>query len=258
MSEYLIQGDTLTGIADAIREKTGGTLPILASDMAAEISKITTGLDSSAEDGLITGMLTEYENSRVTRIGDRALEYRPKLTSVSFPSVTDIGNFAFCYGTGLTNVNIPLAKTIRNSAFNTCNKLTDADFPNTTTIGQNAFYMCAQLVNTNFPSVTTIGATAFAACGKLTKLDFPSVTSIMTSAFSNCSLLETLIIRSDSVCTLSNTNALASTPIAKGTGYIYVPSALVNSYKSATNWSAYADQIRAIEDYPDITGGSST
>ena len=39
------------------------------------------------------------------------------------------------------------------------------------------------------------------------------------------------------------------------TGYIYVPRALVNSYKAATNWSTFASQIRAIEDYPDITGG---
>ena len=38
--------------------------------------------------------------------------------------------------------------------------------------------------------------------------------------------------------------------------YVYVPKALVGAYKSATNWSTYANQIRAIEDYPDITGGS--
>ena len=36
---------------------------------------------------------------------------------------------------------------------------------------------------------------------------------------------------------------------------IYVPRALVNEYKNATNWTVYADYIRAIEDYPDITGG---
>jgi hypothetical protein len=29
---------------------------------------------------------------------------------------------------------------------------------------------------------------------------------------------------------------------------------LVDSYKTATNWSKYATQIRAIEDYPDICG----
>ena len=58
-----------------------------------------------------------------------------------------------------------------------------------------------------------------------------------------------MIIRSDTVCTLNSTNAFTGTP------YIYVPSALVNSYKTATNWSSYAAQIRAIEDYPEICGG---
>ena len=54
---------------------------------------------------------------------------------------------------------------------------------------------------------------------------------------------------------MANTNSLGGTLIASGTGYIYVPKALVDSYKSATNWTTYASQIRAIEDYPDVTGG---
>ena len=48
---------------------------------------------------------------------------------------------------------------------------------------------------------------------------------------------------------LSNTSAFNSTPITFGTGYIYAPRALVDSYKAATNWSTYADQICALEDY---------
>ena len=59
------------------------------------------------------------------------------------------------------------------------------------------------------------------------------------------------------MATLANTNAFTNTPIKSGAGYIYVPAALVDSYKAATNWSVYADQIRAIEDYPDITGGAA-
>ena len=43
MAEYLISGDTLTGIAEAIRGKTGGTDPIEVSDMAAQIESITGG-----------------------------------------------------------------------------------------------------------------------------------------------------------------------------------------------------------------------
>ena len=37
--------------------------------------------------------------------------------------------------------------------------------------------------------------------------------------------------------------------IANGKGYIYVPRAMVDTLKSATNWSTYATQIRALEDY---------
>lgn len=43
MAQYLIQDTTLTGIADAIRGKTGGSDPILVSDMATQIEGITTG-----------------------------------------------------------------------------------------------------------------------------------------------------------------------------------------------------------------------
>lgn len=37
-------------------------------------------------------------------------------------------------------------------------------------------------------------------------------------------------------------------------GFIYVPRKFVESYKVATNWSAFASQFRAIEDYPEICG----
>ena len=40
MSEYLIQDTTLTAIADAIREKTGGTDQMTPEQMATEISNI--------------------------------------------------------------------------------------------------------------------------------------------------------------------------------------------------------------------------
>lgn len=92
-------------------------------------------------------------------------------------------------------------------------------------------------------------------------MDFHVLTAIGSSAFYGCSNLEALIIRTNELCTLSNTTALSVTPIAKGTGYVYVPKTLadgsdgVAAYQAATNWSTYAAQIRAIEDYPDITGG---
>ena len=110
---------------------------------------------------------------------------------------------------------------------------------------------------TNIESeVTTVGKCAFYLCGNLVVADLPEVTSIDDSAFRECALT-TLILRSETVASLGKTSAFNSTPIASGTGYIYVPAALVDSYKTATNWSTYANQFRAIEDYPEITGGES-
>ena len=97
--------------------------------------------------------------------------------------------------------------------------------------------------------VTTIGQSAFEGCAALTVVDIPSATKLAVSAFGKCSSLETLILRGESMCALAHTGALLSTPIASGTGYIYVPSALVDTYKAATNWRTYANQFRALEDY---------
>lgn len=97
--------------------------------------------------------------------------------------------------------------------------------------------------------VTKVGPFAFYACDQFTTVDFQNVTSIGPHSFRFCSNLTKLILRKNTVCTLSNTNALINTPIASGTGYIYVPSALIDEYKAATNWVTYAAQFRALEDY---------
>ena len=102
--------------------------------------------------------------------------------------------------------------------------------------------------------VTSIGDSAFYSCSALTAADFPAATSIGNSAFQYCSKLNTLILRSGTMATLGNTNAFSNTPISSGTGYIYVPAALVDSYKADSKWSTYSNQIRAIEDYPEICG----
>ena len=111
------------------------------------------------------------------------------------------------------------------------------------------------LTNIYFPKVQTIGSTAFLG-SKISKVDFPVLKEIGHYVFLNNARLETVILRFDGVATLKDRNAFGNTPIEKGTGYIYVPKALMEQYKTATNWVAYAAQIRAIEDYPEITGGA--
>lgn len=126
-----------------------------------------------------------------------------------------------------------------------------------TTVGAYAFQNCSGLTSVSFPNVTSIGDYAFNAAHKLAKADLPKVTSIGQHGFSAANALEALILRNtEKVCSLGS-DAVSYTKISSGSGYIYVPAALVDNYKAAANWQNYADQIRAIEDYPEITGGES-
>lgn len=189
--------------------------------------------DDAVCDGLITKTLAEYADNRVTSIGNYAFYNCAALISVNVPAATTIGIYSFYNCDILASVNMPAARSLANYAF----------------------YNCYELSTVYVPAVETIAKSAFRYCSSLVTIDLPVVTSISTYAFYSCAALTAVIIRSDTLCTLDDIDAFVGTPIADGTGYIYVPSALVDEYTNGTNWSEYSSQIRAIEDYPDITGG---
>jgi hypothetical protein len=136
-------------------------------------------------------------------------------------------------------------------------------------VGANAisYNTKVNFVEVTFANATTVDKAAFSNCHYLQKVDLPKATNIEADAFIVCRSLIAVILRSKTVCTLANTSAFYDCNHFLGTrygnfnqgmlkdGYIYVPASLVEDYKVATNWSTYADQIRAIEDYPGICGG---
>ena len=116
-----------------------------------------------------------------------------------------------------------------------------------TRIGSNAFAQTPLLTTVDFPLVTSIGASAFQGAISLTTVDFPLVTSIGASAFQGAISLTKFVIRTPALAP-AGIGVFADTPIASGTGYIYVPDNLVAQYKIFPNWSTYASQIRPISD----------
>ncbi len=264
-----------TAIKTAIEGK-GVTVPdaTLLDGMASLIESIEAGGggDTSVEDGLVTREITSYTNSRVLKIGSNAFWGCSALTSVDLPAATSISNNAFwgCSAltsvdlpaatsisnnafwgcSALTSVDLPAATSISNNAFWGCSALTSVDLPAATSISNNAFYQCSALTSVDLPAATSISGSTFRSCSKLTTVNLPAATSISDGAFYQCSALTSVALRNtEKVCTLSNTSAFTYTPIASGTGYIYVPDALVDQYKAATNWSAYAAQIKPLSEY---------
>lgn len=198
------------------------------------------------------------------------------IVEISDGSVTDVGAHAFRGCKSLQKASFPNCESIGTYAFNDCSNLTEAVYPNCTEAELYAFMGASELVTIDFPKLKRVKGFLFRNCNAiqtivlpsaekidesglqdmnaLERVDLPCATSLGANAFYSCEMLATLILRSPTVVTLGGTNSFTRTAITKGTGYIYVPAALVDSYKTATNWSTFAAQFRAIEDYPNICG----
>ena len=164
--------------------------------------------------------------------------------NIKLTNVTRIGRYAFDSCSGLNSASFPNATSIGQSAFYSCSNLTEASFPNATSIGIYAFQNCRGLTEVSFPNATSIGGSAFYSCSNLTSVSIPNATSIGEEAFKNCSNLTTIYVgtNTSTVCTLSNISAFTN---CTNLTNIYVPVNLVDSYKSATNWSSFASKIKA-------------
>lgn len=207
------------------------------------------------------------------------------LKRVSLPdTLTLIGDHAFYGCENLEEINIPESVTrIGTLAFRGCTNLAIKDPKiNATHIGYDAFYetqlsgvlSCPQLVkleglhtefgqfqNTQLTKVADLGEITsipagynssrgvFHTCLQLNTVLLPStITSIGAYTFYNCSSLTSIISLATTVPTLGS-NVFAGTPIASGSGYIYVPDASVDAYKAATNWAQFSDVIKPISEY---------
>ena len=197
--------------------------------MADFINTIDALGDDAVVDGIIKRTITEFKDDRITAVGKSA--------------------FKKC--ANLVTVDIPSAVTITYDSFNGCAALANLNIPAVTRIEPyNAFSGCKALPKVVLPACSYIGQGAFSFCFALEVVDCAVTDSLYigNSAFGS-DPLKALILRSNSVATLANTNALLGTEIYYGTGYIYVPSALIDSYKAAANWSDFADQFRNLEEW---------
>lgn len=164
--------------------------------------------------------------------------------------------------------NVIGMKSIPSFCFKKCTNLKNEAFANFNSdnsggggIGSYAFDGCTGLTNINLQHLLrtslNIQYGVFQNCTNLKSIYLGPVQSASSKynfygsgIFSNDQNIEALIINSDTRAILDSTAFSNCSIKSGGTGYVYVPDALVDSYKSATNWVTIASQIRPISELP--------
>ena len=97
-----------------------------------------------------------------------------------------------------------------------------------------------QLTEFNDDAITEVGQYGFYKQTTIQSIYLPKCKTIGSNAFSDCTALQRIFIGVD-----NNTVATCQSGAFNNTGraIIYVPDALVSNYRSASNWSSYADRI---------------
>lgn len=184
----------------------------------------------------------------VTTYGGSIFRGCTGLTTMTLPeSMTTMPGALFYGCTNLTTVNFPSNLTnISSSAFNECVNLVLTSLPDTiTVIDVYAFYNCPKITLTTLPSaLTTINQRAFYGCTGLTQITIPAgITTIESYVFTECTKLTSVTILATTPPNLTFSSVFPTS----NTGFkIYVPSASLDTYKTATNWSELASYMEAI------------
>lgn len=212
--------DTLNGIGNAIREKTGGTELIPLKEMADVILSISGGESvgyssiTYNEDGTVTltqtngairTMTCEYDGNKLVglKYGNEVipLTYEDDvlvgisgievdMSKAPVTSGTDTRLKELVEGTLIELVDDTITTVGAYAFYNsTVHKI---DLPNCETVAKNGFLSASRLTSLNLPNCTSVGDSGISSCSSLTSLVLPNCESVGESVFSGCSKLETL------------------------------------------------------------------
>lgn len=233
----------------------------------------------------ITVNLTAQELEGCTNVREYGF-YKAELGIVELPDTcTAINAYGFCdstvkevvgkgvsyigsYALARTNITSFDASnaTISTSSFQGCQYLSDIKLSDSLTyIPVSCFYQCPSLTDIEIPSsclrlgescfnstgmttidlpegLTTIETTVFKS-SKLQTIEIPSTVKKMGNYVFERSSIKQLKMRNDTPCTIGSSIFRYCSSLEK----ILVPAGSLDAYKSATNWSAYADYMEEYE-----------
>lgn len=270
-------------MADVIRLKvTDNSLVVKPNvDTVEEVIKeIEVPIPAEDVDKVLDRSATEISTG-ASIIGSYALAFSDKLVGIHGKSVEKLENCALYMCNSLTALDLPNLKVIETNGLYGCPLTTEITFPELTKLDSSSFnksiaeiinapklavllgqnftaskikelkapqltelpnlfmYRATQLQRAIFPNCNIVGNSAFEGCSNTEIIDLGHPLSVGGSAFDyvKCDVY----IRTPTLCNMLR-------PTNNFRGRFLVPSELVDQYRKADNWSAWADNIFAIEE----------
>jgi hypothetical protein len=201
---------------------------------------------SEREDKLINGYISgEYVNNSLFIVEKYAFASFDNLESLTLGSAKTFNTYAIIECPRLVTLNLPKASSFSSYSLSQLTSLETLYVPELKYVGAHSFNELG-ITTLNLPKVETLKSSyTIRTLENCTRIDFGALSTISASnTIYNCEALREIIIRTPSVCTLSNPNLYG----VCGTPNIYVPDNLVDSYKTSENWTRYAAQIKPLSE----------
>jgi hypothetical protein len=290
MSKVVVTKEKLVAIGDALRDKTETTEAYSLDEMPEVIQGIEAGGGADFEITNVNylfyyGARLELYNQLVPLFKDitstRNMFSGSDISSIDlsimdFSKVADVSSmFSSCTSESidLSDIHIP-AGTLSNM-FNGCQSrridLSGLEYDKSVGGQLNSGYSlsmfsgCSNLEYLRFPHMHNINRQCFYKVGSATtdgaildlNGDFTQVgdsTSFNGTSSEPCKIAA-LILRPTSLVKLTSTSTFNYCWIKTETdkGFVYVPDDLVDTYKSATNWTTFASKIKPLSEYVEVT-----
>lgn len=266
----------ITDVATAIKTKTGKTDPITPANFDTEITSIEGG--------------SKYAPRYISFRGYAGTELDSELAELDTSNITSMKEMFYGASkiTSLNLQGfIKSSVTSTYSMFQSMSSVTSIDLSNSDMSNVTTMYGMFQnndnLTDVNLSGCITKNVTTMEnmfSATKITSLDLSGfdtsqtkimkgmfnltrgLTEINISSFTSDSLtdnsymfygdtkLSKIIINNPKLFKMTNTNMFTNTGSEVGGFFVYVPDDMVETYKTATNWSTYADNIKPISELP--------
>lgn len=237
------------------------------------------GGGTEIEDALVMGTLSVYSNDRISRVGSYAFYSYSNLTSINLPLCEYIGTSALAHCSSLLYIYLPNCRYMNNWALQYCSALQSIDLPNCSYIGNACFTKCIKLISVHLPLCEYVSGDGFFGCYSLQSIDLPKCSLVSDYAFANCSSLQLIKLanciylgnQTFNRCTnltqvylnsVSKVTTIQSNTFSNYSNLtsVYVPSSLVDAFKTAQYWSSMSTKIVAYREplvYSAKSAGSS-